>query len=66
MKKILKELREMSLEDAHLKTLTMRRDLFSSKLEAISARTFNSGEQRKMRRDIARALTILREKIEGI
>ncbi len=63
MKKTVKnELQALSVEDLRHKVELLRRDLFSSRLHSTTRPLKDKTAYKKMRRDIARALTFIRQK----
>ncbi len=57
-----KELREMSAEDLHQKSVELREEIAHLKLKRAASQTENPMKLRDTRRDLARAETVLREK----
>jgi large subunit ribosomal protein L29 len=56
------ELREMTLEELEQKEREFKRKLFNLRFQKATGELDNSAEIGKTRRDIARVLTIMREK----
>jgi large subunit ribosomal protein L29 len=56
------ELRDLSLEELATKASELRNDLFNAKVKRSTGQLENSSLPRRLRRDIARVETILREK----
>ncbi len=63
MNKHTKELENLSLQELAAKVDALRRELFSLRLHAVTSPVKDHTQFKKMRRDIARGLTILRNKI---
>jgi ribosomal protein L29 len=57
-----KELKELSLQDLRVKVDILQRELFSLRLHAATSPIKDKTQFRKLRKDIARALTKLRLK----
>jgi large subunit ribosomal protein L29 len=57
-----KELRDLSTEELEAKTGEFRNELFNVKIRKETGQLENTAKLRLLRRDIARAETILREK----
>ncbi len=62
MKRAAEELRTLALTELDQKIDEMRRTLFSLKLNATTSHVKNVSQFKKLRRDIARGLTVLNEK----
>jgi large subunit ribosomal protein L29 len=56
------ELRDLSMEELGTKANELRNDLFNAKVKRSTGQLENSSLPRRLRRDIARVETILREK----
>ena len=56
------EFRELSLEELVAKSQELRRELFNVKIRKATGQLENTAKLRLLRREIARAETILREK----
>jgi large subunit ribosomal protein L29 len=56
------ELRELSVDDLEKKVQDLNRELFNLRFQMAAGQLENSARLPKTRRDIARAMTILREK----
>ncbi len=56
------ELREMTLEELEQKEREFKRKLFNLRFQKATGELDNTAELKKTRRDIARVLTIVREK----
>ena len=56
------EFRELSLDELHAKSRELRGELFNVKIKQTTGQLENTAKLRQLRRDIARAETILREK----
>lgn len=56
------ELRKKTTEDLHAELLALHREAFNLRMQKTVQQTEKSSELRRVRRDIARALTITREK----
>ncbi|WP_225071542.1 50S ribosomal protein L29 [Desulfuromonas sp. CSMB_57] len=56
------ELRELSVDDLEKKVQDLNRELFNLKFQMAAGQLESSARLPKTRRDIARAMTILREK----
>ncbi len=61
MKRVAEEFRTLKLDELDQKINEMRRDLFSLKLNATTSHVKNVSQFKKLRRDIARGLTVLTE-----
>lgn len=59
------ELREMTLEELEQKEREFKRKLFNLRFQKATGELDNTAELKKTRRDIARVLTIAREKRGG-
>jgi len=57
------ELRQLELDDLHAKVGALREDLFQTRFRHQTAQLADSTEIRKTRRTLARAMTILNERI---
>ena len=58
----LDELRQMSAPDLRIKEREMREELFRFRLKLRTNQLENSGNYKKTRRELARLLTVIREK----
>jgi len=58
------EIREMKTEDLHLEVERLRRHLFDLRAQAVTEKLENPHQLNDARRDIARVLTILRQRGE--
>ena len=56
------ELRDLSLEELKAKSLELRGELFNVKIKKSTGQLENTAKLRTLRRNIARAETLLREK----
>jgi len=56
------ELRELSVDDLEKKVQDLNQELFNLRFQMAAGQLENSARLPKTRRDIARAMTILREK----
>jgi large subunit ribosomal protein L29 len=56
------ELRELSLDELANKAREMRSELFTTRIKKTTGQLENTAKLRTLRRDIARAETILRER----
>ena len=56
------ELRDLKLEELLAKTREMRGELFNARIKKTTGQLENTAKLRTLRRDIARAETILRER----
>lgn len=61
MKRVAEEFRTLKLEELDQKIDELRRNLFSLKLNATTSHVKNVSQFKKLRRDIARGLTVLTE-----
>lgn len=57
-----RELRELSPDELHARVREWKKKLFTLRFQLASGRLTNTAELEKTRRDIARALTVLKEK----
>ena len=57
-----KELRELTVDELKRKAETLRRELFSARIARVKQQLKNPLKLRDLKREIARALTIIREK----
>jgi large subunit ribosomal protein L29 len=57
-----KEMRNLDIDDLEAKTGELRAELFNAKIRRETGQLENTAKLRLLRRDIARAETILREK----
>lgn len=57
-----RELRELAIPELTTRVTQWREELFRSKLKKFSGEAGDTTASRKLRRDIARALTVLNEK----
>jgi large subunit ribosomal protein L29 len=62
----LKELREMSVEEVNAKIADLREEAFNLRFQHVSAQLSSPIRLRQVRRDIARARTVLRQHELGI
>ncbi|MBY0369042.1 50S ribosomal protein L29 [bacterium] len=60
-----RELRELGVPELTTKVTQWKEELFRSKLKKFSGEAGDTTASRKLRRDIARALTVLNEKKVG-
>ncbi|MBI4404884.1 MAG: 50S ribosomal protein L29 [Deltaproteobacteria bacterium] len=60
-----KELRQFSLDELRSRIKQWKEELFRVRFKSHSAETKDTSVFRKMRKDIARGQTILREKLQG-
>lgn len=56
------ELREQTVEDLHLKEKELAGQLFALRLQKVTGQLDNPAKVGQARRDLARVLTVLREK----
>lgn len=56
------DLKQLSLDEVQLKVDTLRKELFNVRLNAVTAHVKDYSQFKKLRKNIARALTCLREK----
>lgn len=63
MNKLKNELKNLPLQDLALKIDELRKTLFSLKLQDVSTGVKDKAQFTKLRKDIARALTYMRQKI---
>jgi large subunit ribosomal protein L29 len=56
------ELRDLSMDELATKASELRNDLFNAKVKRSTGQLENSSLPRRLRRDIARVETVLREK----
>ena len=56
------ELREQTVEDLHLKERELSAQLFSLRLQKVTGQLDNPSKIGRVRRNLARVLTVLREK----
>ncbi len=63
MSKLGKELKTMDVQSLALKLDDLRRELFSIRLQAATSTIKDKMQFKKLRKDIARALTYLRQKV---
>jgi len=59
------ELRELSLEELEAKGRELRSELFAARIQDATGQLENKARLRLLRRDVARAETLLREKRGG-
>lgn len=57
-----KDFKQLSFDDLRLKVDTLRKELFNVRLNAVTAHVKDYSQFKKLRKDIARALTCMREK----
>lgn len=62
MKTIKQELKNLSAQELAAKVEVLRRELFSARLHKATKPLQDTAQTKRMRRDIARALTYLRQK----
>ncbi len=56
------ELRQLTIQELHQKLRELREALFNLKIQHSAGQLQNTAQLKKTRRDIARVLTVLREK----
>jgi large subunit ribosomal protein L29 len=59
------ELRELSLEELSAKSTELRAELFSAKVRHATGQLEDTAKLAQLRKDVARAETVLREKREA-
>jgi large subunit ribosomal protein L29 len=57
-----KDLRERSDEELEVELANLREGLFRLRFRGVTENTSHAGERRAMKRDVARVLTIMRER----
>lgn len=57
-----RELRELSAEELHARVREGKKKLFTLRFQLASGRLTNTAEIEKTKREVARALTVLRER----
>ena len=65
MSKVKDELKELTIEQLAEKVNSLRRDLFGLKLNAVNTHVKDYSQFSKLRKDIARALTYLHQKVKN-